>query len=133
MRLVLVSDSYDRSASQANASGGLNLKAKKTVAKKAPKAVKKAPVKAAAAPETTLLTRILKSLDDDKAEEIVTIDLAGRAVVLRRDRDRDRALVAPCRLDRGASGAAAEGSGLRHAAGRTARSRATGCWSMPAT
>ena len=62
-----------------NASGGLNLKAKKTVAKKATKAVKKAPVKAAPAPETTLLTRILKSLDDDKAEDIVTIDLAGRA------------------------------------------------------
>ncbi len=33
----------------------------------------------AAVPETTLLNRILKSLDDDKAEDIVTIDLAGRA------------------------------------------------------
>jgi ribosome silencing factor RsfS/YbeB/iojap len=33
----------------------------------------------AAGPETTLLTRILKSLDDDKAEDIVTIDLVGRA------------------------------------------------------
>ena len=35
--------------------------------------------KKAAAPDTTLLSRILKSLDDDKAEEIATIDLAGRA------------------------------------------------------
>lgn len=30
-------------------------------------------------PEPSLLSRILKSLDDDKAEEIVTIDLAGRS------------------------------------------------------
>ncbi|MDE2183890.1 MAG: ribosome silencing factor [Alphaproteobacteria bacterium] len=29
--------------------------------------------------EPTLLSRILKSLDDDKAEGIVTIDLAGRS------------------------------------------------------
>jgi len=29
--------------------------------------------------EPTLLSRILTSLDDDKAEEIVTIDLAGRS------------------------------------------------------
>jgi ribosome-associated protein len=49
-------------------------------AKRAPKK-KAAPKKkkAASAPETTLLTRILKSLDDDKAEEIATIDLTGRA------------------------------------------------------
>jgi ribosome-associated protein len=30
-------------------------------------------------PEPSLLSRILKSLDDDKAEEIVTIDLTGRS------------------------------------------------------
>ncbi|MBV8978784.1 MAG: ribosome silencing factor [Alphaproteobacteria bacterium] len=38
----------------------------------------KAPRKTAP-PQTTLLSRILKSLDDDKAEDIVTVDLAGRA------------------------------------------------------
>jgi ribosome-associated protein len=32
-----------------------------------------------APPEETLLSRILKSLDDDKAEAIVTIDLEGRS------------------------------------------------------
>ena len=32
-----------------------------------------------AAPEPNLLSRILTSLDDDKAEEIVTIDLKGRS------------------------------------------------------
>jgi ribosome-associated protein len=42
--------------------------AKKAPAKKIPKSV-----------EPTLLSRILKSLDDDKAEEIVTIDLKGRS------------------------------------------------------
>ena len=49
-------------------------------AKRAPKK-KAAPKKkkAASAPETTLLTRIFKSLDDDKAEDIATIDLKGRA------------------------------------------------------
>jgi len=41
---------------------------KKAPAKKLPKSV-----------EPTLLSRILKSLDDDKAEEIVTIDLKGRS------------------------------------------------------
>jgi ribosome-associated protein len=51
-----------------------NLTRKTTGAKRAPKAAKKP-----AAPETTLLSRILKSLDDDKAEEIATIDLVGRA------------------------------------------------------
>ena len=44
--------------------------ARKTVAKKAPKA---------APPENQLLSRILKSLDDDKAEDIVTIELQGRS------------------------------------------------------
>ncbi|HVV66386.1 MAG TPA: ribosome silencing factor [Rhizomicrobium sp.] len=50
---------------------------KTTGARRAPK--KAAPKKKAAPPETTLLSRILKSLDDDKAEEIATIDLSGRA------------------------------------------------------
>lgn len=60
--------------------------AKKPAAKKAPaKAAPKTAAKAAPAPKKTsavdraLLDRILKSLDDDKAEEIVTIDLAGRS------------------------------------------------------
>ena len=37
------------------------------------------PVARKAAPETELLKRIRISLEDDKAEEIVTIDLAGRS------------------------------------------------------
>jgi ribosome-associated protein len=63
----------------------LTPKKKTGAAKRAPKkaaAPKKAVVKkkkAAPAPETTLLTRILTSLDDDKAEDIATIDLIGRA------------------------------------------------------
>jgi len=40
--------------------------------------VKKSPKKAAAA-DQALLSRIVKSLEDDKAEEIVTIDLEGRS------------------------------------------------------
>jgi ribosome-associated protein len=32
-------------------------------------------------PESTLLSRILSSLDDDKAEDIVTIDLSGRSAL----------------------------------------------------
>ena len=48
-----------------------------------PKAAPKKKKAAAPAPipatDPTLLKRILKSLDDDKAEEITTIDLAGRA------------------------------------------------------
>ncbi|MGY9105255.1 MAG: RsfS/YbeB/iojap family protein, partial [Alphaproteobacteria bacterium] len=39
----------------------------------------KKPKASKAAPEPSLLSRILKSLDDDKAEEIVTIDLTGRS------------------------------------------------------
>ena len=35
--------------------------------------------KAATGPEPTVLSRILTSLDDDKAEDIVTIDLGGRS------------------------------------------------------
>jgi ribosome silencing factor RsfS/YbeB/iojap len=50
---------------------------KPTGARRAPK--KSAPKKKAATEQTTLLSRILKSLDDDKAEDISTIDLSGRA------------------------------------------------------
>lgn len=54
-------------------------KAKAPAAKK-PRARKPAAAKTAKREtETTLLTRILTSLDDDKAEEIVTIDLKGRS------------------------------------------------------
>lgn len=44
-------------------------------------AKKAAPKKKPAAPakDSSLLDRILKSLDDDKAEDIATIDLTGRA------------------------------------------------------
>lgn len=55
----------------------LVLTSKTTGAKKAPRA-KKA-IRAAAPKEPTLLSRILTSLDDDKAEDIVTIDLDGRS------------------------------------------------------
>jgi ribosome-associated protein len=59
----------------------------KTVRKTASKPVKKpAPKKAAAparkpAPQSDLLKRILASLDDDKAENIITIDLEGRSAL----------------------------------------------------
>jgi len=54
-------------------------KAKAAAAKK-PRARKPAAAKTAKREtETTLLSRILTSLDDDKAEEIVTIDLKGRS------------------------------------------------------
>lgn len=52
--------------------------ATKPAAKKIIPAKKTAPKKAPE-PETTLLSRILGSLEDDKAEEIVTIDLEGRS------------------------------------------------------
>ncbi len=67
--------------------GGQTLSRKQTTAgrstakkptKKAPKASVKT-AEAAASSEPTLLSRILKSLDDDKAENIVTIDLEGRS------------------------------------------------------
>jgi ribosome-associated protein len=55
--------------------------AKKIVAKKpVKKAVKAAPVKKPAQ-QSDLLKRILVSLDDDKAENIVTIDLEGRSAL----------------------------------------------------
>src|SRR5205807_757589 len=61
--------------------------ARKPAKKPAPKAVKKplakkpaAAARKAAAP-SDLLKRILTSLDDDKAENIVTIDLEGRSAL----------------------------------------------------
>jgi ribosome-associated protein len=66
--------------------------AKKPSAKKARKAVKAKPKKTARtkagkaarhsrkpAPQSDLLKRIVRSLEDDKAEAIVTVDLAGRS------------------------------------------------------
>ena len=60
--------------------------AKKPVKKPAAKPVKKpaakpVPKKAAAATESDLLKRILVSLDDDKAVNIVTINLEGRSAL----------------------------------------------------
>lgn len=56
--------------------------AKKPAAKKPVKAVAKAPAPAKkVAQQTDLLKRILTSLDDDKAEDIVTIDLEGRSAL----------------------------------------------------
>jgi ribosome-associated protein len=52
--------------------------AKKPAAKKAAPAKKSAPKKPHA-PQTTLLSRILTSLDDDKAEQLAIIDLEGRS------------------------------------------------------
>lgn len=57
---------------QATAQAKPKLKPKKKVA--APKAKLGRP-----APQSDLLTRIVTSLEDDKAEGIVTIDLAGRS------------------------------------------------------
>jgi ribosome-associated protein len=50
------------------------------VKKVAPKKVAAAPIKKPA-PPSELLNRILTSLDDDKAENIVTIDLEGRSAL----------------------------------------------------
>jgi ribosome-associated protein len=52
--------------------------AKKVARKSKPKA---APVERKAAKQTELLQRILTSLDDDKAEDIITIDLEGRSAI----------------------------------------------------
>jgi ribosome-associated protein len=52
--------------------------AKKSARKRAAPTKKSAPKKPRA-PETKLLSRILTSLDDDKAEQIATIDLEGRS------------------------------------------------------
>jgi len=54
--------------------------AKKPVKKVVPKKSAAAPVKKPT-PPTELLNRILTSLDDDKAENIVTIDLEGRSAL----------------------------------------------------
>jgi len=55
--------------------------AKKTAAKKpAKKPAAPAPARKVA-PQSDLLKRILTSLDDDKAEDIVTIDLEGRSAL----------------------------------------------------
>ena len=53
-------------------------KAKKPVVKK-PAAPKAPVVHKPALQDRVLLERILKSLDDDKAEEVITIDLGGRS------------------------------------------------------
>jgi ribosome-associated protein len=45
------------------------------------KTAKKGAIQSPASRETTLLSRILASLDDDKAEDIVTIDLDGRSAL----------------------------------------------------
>ena len=73
--------------------------AKKSVKNPAAKPVKKpaakpVPKKAAAATESDLLKRILVSLDDDKAENIVTINLEGRSALC------DAAVVASGRSSR---------------------------------
>lgn len=53
---------------------------RKTTAKPARKpAAKKTTARSTPSADPTLLSRILKSLDDDKAEDIVTIDLEGRS------------------------------------------------------
>lgn len=57
--------------------GGSRILTRKTGASKAPK--KTAPAGARNAEQQPLLSRILVSLDDDKAEDVVTIDLAGRS------------------------------------------------------
>jgi ribosome-associated protein len=59
-----------------NATEEPNLTRTHTAAKKAPRASK---TKRAEASEPSLLSRILTSLDDDKAEDIVTIGLEGRS------------------------------------------------------
>ena len=47
--------------------------------RKAPRAAAKPAAKAGKPTDPALLSRILASLDDDKAEDVVTIDLAGRS------------------------------------------------------
>jgi len=79
-----------KKAAKKSAAKAKPTKAKKPAAKPAPKPAKaktakkkpSAPVKAApakAAPPSELIRRIVASLEDDKAEEIVTVDLAGRS------------------------------------------------------
>ena len=68
--------------------------AKKPVKKPDAKPVKKPAAKPAAATESDLLKRILVSLDDDKAVNIVTINLEGRSALC------DAAVVASGRSSR---------------------------------
>lgn len=56
----------------------INLSRRQSSALRSP-AKKRAATARAAEPTESLLSRILKSLDDDKAEDIVTIDLEGRS------------------------------------------------------
>lgn len=55
--------------------------AKKAAPKPARKPASKSAPKKAAVPQSELLKRILASLDDDKAENIITIDLEGRSAL----------------------------------------------------
>ena len=111
--------------------------AKKPVPKPAPKPAKKpakkpktVAQKAApkAAPQSDLLKRILVSLDDDKAENIVTIDLEGRSSLC------DAAVIASGRSSRHVA-AMADHLARKVAMApvqSVARARATGCWWMRA-
>ncbi len=102
--------------------------AKKPAAKKP--AAKKVVVPAKAAAPSELLKRILTSLDDDKAENIVTIDLEGRSALC------DAAVIASGRSSRHVAAMAEHlarklkegGYGTRPVNGQ---GRATGCWWMP--
>ena len=60
-------------------SGGRALSRRAPSPKRATRKTPKAKAAAAEEPNETLLNRILTSLDDDKAEDIVTIDLMGRS------------------------------------------------------
>jgi ribosome-associated protein len=57
--------------------GGSRILTRKTGASRAPK--KNSPARARNVEQQPLLSRILVSLDDDKADDVVTIDLAGRS------------------------------------------------------
>ena len=74
-----------KTAKKAPAAKSAKAPAKKPATKKAPaKTAKKkaAPAKKAARqPQSDLLKRVLASLDDDKAENIVTVDLDGRSAL----------------------------------------------------
>ena len=66
------------SAKKPSAKKAIAKPAKKASAKKVSSAKKTAPKKTAPR-DIEVLSRVLQSLDDDKAEEIVTIDLEGRS------------------------------------------------------
>ena len=65
--------------------------AKKPQSKTKPPKGRRAQSRASRAPQSDLLKRIVTSLDDDKAEDIVTIDLDGRSSLCDAARDRQRA------------------------------------------